>query len=103
MQANLGVAGDDTKFNDLGMNSGWLSANRLATTDEAFVGPGAIATFSFAVRAPLTPGIYTIRLRPVIDGSTWLDDQGVFIQVISDFGYHSSWVAQSGIPGPVLG
>ena len=98
MQANLGIPGDDTSFDALGMNAGWLSANRLATTDEPVVAPGSIGTFNFAVRAPLTASRYSVPLRPVIDGTTWLTDQGVYIQVTSDYGYHSAWVTQSAYP-----
>ena len=41
--------------------------------------PGGVGTFSFQVRAPLTPGTYALHLRPVIDGTTWMEDQGVFL------------------------
>jgi len=30
------------------------------------------------VRAPIMRGIYRLNLRPVIDGTVWLEDQGVF-------------------------
>ena len=43
--------------------------------------PGAVGTFVFEVRAPMTPGTYAINLRPVIDGVTWMEDQGVFLYV----------------------
>jgi hypothetical protein len=33
------------------------------------------------VRAPSTPGVYAINLRPVIDGVVWMEDQGVFLIV----------------------
>ena len=97
-QANLGLNGDTTAFASLGMNDGWLSQNRLATTVEASVAPGAVGTFSFRVRAPAAPGVYRLPLRPVIDGVTWMEDQGVFLVVTSDAGYHSRWVAQSPYP-----
>ncbi len=97
-QANLGLNGDTTAFAALGMNDGWLSANRLATTTEATVGPGQIGTFTFNVRAPVAPGSYRLPLRPVIDGVTWMEDQGVFLVVTSDLGYHSRWAWQSTYP-----
>lgn len=28
--------------------------------------------------APVSRGIYRLNLRPVIDGTTWMDDQGAF-------------------------
>lgn len=79
-QANLGVAGDDTSFAPLGVN--WLSANRPAMQSEDLVPPGAVATFSFQLRAPLSPGVYQIYLRPVIDGVTWMEDEGVYVLII---------------------
>jgi hypothetical protein len=95
-QVNLGVAGDDTGYAPLGL--GWLSPNRPATTQEAAVGPGQIGTFSFSVRAPSAQGSYRIPLRLVADGVTWLDDQGVYVVVVSDGGFHSAWLSQSDWP-----
>jgi uncharacterized protein YkwD len=98
-QANLGLNGDTLAFADLGMNDGWLSANRLATTAEATVGPGQTGTFTFNVRAPANPGTYRLPLRPVIDGVTWMEDSGVFMVIASSGGsYHSKWAAQTAYP-----
>ena len=98
-QANLGLNGDTLAFAALGMNDGWLSANRLATTAEATVAPGQTGTFTFKVRAPTRPGTYTLPLRPVIDGVTWMEDSGVFLVIVSSDGsYHSRWTAQSAYP-----
>jgi hypothetical protein len=97
-QANLGIADDDTTFDALGMNVGWISANRVATTEEAFVPAGGIGTFTFAIRAPRVPGTYHLPLRLVIDGVEWLNDEGVFIQVVSGHDYHSKWLWQSPYP-----
>ena len=97
-QANLGLNGDTLTFASLGMNDGWLSANRLATTSEATVSPGQTGTFTFNVRAPMTPGTYRLPLRPVIDGVTWMEDQGVYMVVVSASSYHSRWVSQSPYP-----
>ncbi len=97
-QANLGLNGDTTAFAALGMNDGWLSANRPATATEAVVAPGGVGTFTFRVRAPAAPGVYRLPLRPVIDGVTWMEDQGVFLVVTSDTGYRSRWTDQSPYP-----
>jgi hypothetical protein len=78
-QVNLGVVGDDRSWAALGV--GWASADRPAIQVEPEVVPGAIGTFSFYVRAPATPGTYVLRLQPVADGVTWLEDQGVYIQL----------------------
>ena len=56
-------------------------ANRVAFQNEASVPPGGVGTFVFKVRAPMTPGVYAINLRPVIDAVTWMEDQGVFLYV----------------------
>ena len=78
-QLNLGVVGDDASWGAYGV--GWLSTNRVATTAEASVTPGATATFAFSLKAPAAPGTYTLRLRPVVDGIAWLEDEGVFMQL----------------------
>src|SRR3982074_325841 len=75
---NLAVSGDSTAPADAGMAVGWLSANRVATTTETTVGPNAIATFTFALRAPSTPGTYRLPLHPVLEGVQHLEDEGVF-------------------------
>jgi glucose/arabinose dehydrogenase len=97
-QVNLAVTGDSTAFADAGMAVGWLSANRVATTTEISVAPNAIATFTFTLRAPSTPGTYRLPLHPVIDGSQHLEDEGVFVLLVSDPGLHSAWVSQSPYP-----
>ncbi len=78
-QLNLGVVGDDTSWGGYGV--GWLAANRVATISEQYVPPGATGTFSFSLKAPVVPGAYTLRLRPVVDGVAWLEDEGVYMQI----------------------
>ena len=58
--------------------TGWPSASRLAVQPDAYVGPGQVAWFQFTVKAPTTPGVYRLGIRPVIEGKQWLDDYGVF-------------------------
>jgi hypothetical protein len=97
-QVALGINGDSASFSALGMNVGWPSANRVAVQNEASVGPGAVASFTFALKAPLGAGTVRIPLRPVIDGVAWLEDQGVFLPVTTAVDYHSRWVSQSAYP-----
>ncbi len=97
-QVALGVNGDSASFSTLGMNVGWPSANRVAIQNEASVGPGALASFTFALKAPLSAGTVRIPLRPVIDGVAWLEDQGVFVPVTTVVDYHSRWVSESAFP-----
>jgi len=75
-EARLGTSAPlDVSRSDLAY--GWLSPNRLATTTTSYVGPGQVGWFSFQVRAPSTPGTYRLNVRGVIDGTTWLEDQGI--------------------------
>lgn len=61
-----------------GTATGWPSPNRVAAQPSAYVGPGQVAWFQFTVKAPETPGVYRLALRPVIEGTQWLEDYGVF-------------------------
>jgi len=97
-QVNLGVSGDSTAQADAGLAIGWLTANRVSTTSEISVAPNAIATFTFTLRAPSTPGTYRLPLHPVLEGVQHLEDEGVFVVVVSDPGFHSAWVSQSPYP-----
>ena len=62
--------------------TGWPRFNRIAQQPAPYVGPGQIAWFQFAVRAPSLPGTYRLYVRPLIEGATWLEDIGVFWQVL---------------------
>src|SRR5437763_11547708 len=97
-QVNLGVSGDSTAQADAGLAIGWLTANRVSTTSEISVAPNAIATFTFTLRAPSTPGTYRLPLHPVLEGVQHIEDEGVFVLVVSDPGFHSAWVSQSPYP-----
>lgn len=77
-QANLGVSGEGSE-----LWSNWPSADRVAVQAEPVVPPGSVATFSFAVRAPTAAGGYRLDLRPVIDGTTWMENEGVYVSVNS--------------------
>src|SRR5256712_13841998 len=82
----------------MGMNVGWPAPSRVAVQNEAAVAPGAVASFTFTVKAPFTAGTVAIPLRPVIDGVAWLEDQGVFVPVTTRVDYHSAWVSESAFP-----
>ncbi|HET8569424.1 MAG TPA: polysaccharide deacetylase family protein [Candidatus Limnocylindria bacterium] len=58
--------------------TGWPSFNRVAVQPADYVGPGQVAWFRFTIKAPTTPGVYKLALRPLIEGKQWLDDYGVF-------------------------
>jgi len=94
----LGIPGDSTAYSAMGMNAGWPSANRVAVQNESIVAPDNFATFTFSVRAPLSLGTVNMRVRPVIDGVAWLEDQGVYVPVTTFANYHSDWATQSAYP-----
>jgi hypothetical protein len=81
-QANLGLNGDDKSPYRLGMAADWLWDDRIATTYVPQVAPGEVGEFRFKVRAPMTRGTYRLNLRPVIDGTAWMEDQGVFWLIV---------------------
>ena len=97
-QVALGINGDSTSFSNMGMNVGWPSGNRVAIQNEAAVGPGSTASFTFTVKAPFAAGTVRLPLRPVIDGVAWLEDQGIFVPVTTVVDYHSRWVSESAFP-----
>jgi hypothetical protein len=97
-QVTLAINGDSTAYSDMGMNVGWPSANRVAAQNEAVVGPGGTASFTFTVRAPFAAGTVRLPLRLVVDGVAWLEDQGVFVPITTIVDYHSRWVSQSAYP-----
>ena len=79
-EARIGIVNDDQTLTQLGLADGWVQANRPAAQTESSVGPGETATFTFSIKG-VRQGSYPLRLRPVIDGLTWLDDQGIFLQI----------------------
>lgn len=63
-------------------NSSWLSANRSAGMSESSVAPGEVATFNFNVQAPTATGTYTEYFRPLAENLTWMNDAGIYWNVI---------------------
>ncbi|MGH2377882.1 MAG: hypothetical protein ACRDGT_05345 [Candidatus Limnocylindria bacterium] len=61
--------------------TGWPRFDRLAAQPHAYVGPGQVAWFQFSVAALPDPGTYRLGIRPLIEGATWMEDQGVFWEV----------------------
>lgn len=62
------------------MRLDWLAWDRPAAQSEPIVNEWQLATFSFKV-AGAAPGTYRLHVRPVVDGVTWLEDQGVHIDI----------------------
>jgi len=59
----------------------WLSGNRLTSTTTDYVGPGEVGWFEFTIRAPAAAGDYRLALRGVVDGVSWLEDDGIFFTI----------------------
>ena len=81
-------------------NTGWPRYNRIASQPADYVGPGQVAWFTFTVQAPTTPGKYLLYLRPLIEGSTWLEDFGVYwvVNVLTAQGEVAGWEGAGGRP-----
>ena len=62
--------------------TGWPRFNRIAQQPASYVGPGQVAWFQFNLRAPSLAGTYRLYVRPLIEGTQWLEDIGVFWQVL---------------------
>jgi len=55
--------------------------DRFATTAEQFVPVGDVGTFNMRLRAPVIPGVHRVYMRPVIDGVSWLEDEGIYLEI----------------------
>lgn len=62
------------------MRFDWFSPDRPAAQAESVVTEYQLATFTFKV-AGAAPGTYRLRVRPVVDGVKWLDDEGVYVDI----------------------
>jgi hypothetical protein len=60
----------------------WQYPSRVAIQTTDYVAPGQIGWFVIQVRAPKAPGTFRFNVRPVIDGVTWLEDYGVYFELI---------------------
>jgi hypothetical protein len=63
-------------------SANWITRNRPAQQTTATVAPGQDAWFIVELVAPTTPGTYRLYVRPVIDGSLWLEDAGAYVDVV---------------------
>lgn len=79
-EVRLGIVGDDPTLWEKGYAVGWPFPARPAVQSESAVAPGQTATFAFTVRGE-SPGRLLIRVRPVIDGVTWLEDEGAHVEI----------------------
>jgi uncharacterized protein YkwD len=76
------IGTNDPQDADLSQLAGdWLSGNRVTSTTTSYVGPGEVGWFEFTVRAPAASGDYRLALRGVVDGVTWLEDDGIYFTI----------------------
>ncbi len=76
----LGTVEPDTNAEDYASpfaQSAWLHPDRPARLNKAEVRPGESGSFSFVVQAPTTPGDYRLRVRPLVEGAWWMEDQAM--------------------------
>jgi len=60
----------------------WVAPNRPARQTTTYVAPGQQAWFVVNLAAPAQPGIYRLYVRPVVDGITWLEDAGAYVDLV---------------------
>ena len=66
----------------LGPVCGYLSAGFAGRQTTTYVAPGQQGWFIVNLTAPDQPGTYRLHLRPLIEGVTWLEDSGVFVDLV---------------------
>jgi hypothetical protein len=62
------------------MKVDWPLPNRPAVQAERVVEVDQVVTFTFKVLG-VAPGVYRLMVQPVVDGVTWLEDEGVFVDI----------------------
>lgn len=77
----LGTARPEDRPSAFYTPSDWLAPNRIGLSEEV-VRPSEVGTFAFTVTAPSQPGIYREYFRPVVDGVTWMNDEGIYWDLV---------------------
>jgi hypothetical protein len=85
--ANAGLGTSQPLNNEFAEKAGldpgnWQYSSRVAVQTTDYVAPGQIGWFVVQVRAPKAPGTFRFNVRPVVDGLTWLEDYGVYFELI---------------------
>jgi len=82
---------------------GWPTANRAAIQTTPYVGPGQVMWFQFSIEAPMTPGVYKLGLRPVLEGQQWLEDPGLtFYLLVKADDDHVPADPTAAVPSPTV-
>jgi len=76
---DLGTSGPQDRASAF-YDSTWLNSDRAAQLQEASVAPGEVGTFNFWIQAPyeLNNTTYKEYFQPVVEGSTWMNDVGMY-------------------------
>lgn len=77
---HLGTSNPDDRTSVF-YDSSWINPQRPAGLVESSVAPGGIGTFNFALHAPSQTGTYREYFNLVDDGTTWLNDPGLYFQI----------------------
>lgn len=80
-EARLGIPSEDVTFAKNGYAVNWPLLTRPAVQSEPVVKPGQVATFTFQVRGAAA-GKLVIPVRVVIEGLTWLEDEGAHFEIL---------------------
>lgn len=62
------------------MRRDWLGWDRPGRQSEDLVRPMEVATIRVGVTGSI-PGTFRLAVRPVVDGITWLEEQGVYVDI----------------------
>ena len=79
-EARLGTAHPQDGTSPLATGA-WVLPNRPARQTTSYVAPGQQGWFVVTLVAPSQPGTYRLYVRPVIDGVTWMEDAGAFVDL----------------------
>ncbi|GEM_PF-3357833 len=79
----LGTSHEKDRISIFERGEGWISSNRISMKED-MIRPGEIGTFSFTMKVPAStkPALYREYFQPVAEGITWLNDEGVYWDVI---------------------
>jgi hypothetical protein len=76
----LGTTSPTDRHSGFAVGDEWLEDNRIEMVQWS-VEPGDIARFRFSMKGITEPGVYREYFRPVVDGVTWMEDLGIYIEV----------------------
>lgn len=79
--SSFGNANQKRDYTSEFANYDWLSANRPTNISFSEVRPGETTKFQFNIKAPTNPGVYKAYFTPVVDGSQWMKDIGIYWQI----------------------